>query len=68
MKGDPDREVIVFTQVLGIAVQERAAFLDRVCASDEELRRKIEKLLEAHDRVGDFLEEPPSGAASKYGK
>jgi len=64
MKGDPDREVVVFTQVLRIPVQERAAFLERVCADDGDLRHKIEKLLEAHDRVGDFLEEPPSGAAS----
>ena len=64
MKGDPDREVVVFTQVLKIPVRERAEFLERVCAGDEDLRHKIEKLLKAHERVGDFLEEPPSGAAS----
>ena len=63
MKGDPSREVVVFTEALKVPVQERAAFLDRVCAGDENLRRKVEALLRAHDRVGNFLEEPPTGAS-----
>jgi hypothetical protein len=35
--------------------------LDEACAADDNLRRKVEALLKAHDRVGDFLEEPPIG-------
>ncbi len=33
---------------------ERAAFLDQACAGDDELRREIEALLAAHDRLGDL--------------
>ena len=33
--------------------------LDHACAADENLRRKVEALLRAHGRVGDFLETPP---------
>jgi len=61
MKDDPKRELIVFTEAVKVSGQERAAFLQRACAGDEDLRRKVEALLRAHDHVGDFLEEPPMG-------
>jgi serine/threonine protein kinase len=35
---------------------ERAEYLDRACGDDASLRRKIESLLEAHDRAGSFLQ------------
>ncbi len=60
MKGDPGREVVVFTEALKVSVQERVAFLDLLCAGDEKLRRKVEALLRAHARLGNFLEEPPT--------
>ena len=63
IKGGPGREVVVFTEALKVSVQERAAFLDRLCAGDEDLRHKVEALLRAHDRLGDFLEQPPTGAS-----
>ena len=37
---------------------ERAAFLDEACAGDIELRRRVEALLGAHEKPGDFLEKP----------
>jgi len=61
MKGDTDRELVVFTEALKLPIQERAAFLERECAGDESLHRKVEALLSAHDRIGNFLEEPPTG-------
>src|SRR5690242_18654561 len=61
MKDAAERELIVFTEALKVPVQERAAFLERACAGDENLRRKVEALLTAHGRVGDFLEQPPGG-------
>ena len=64
MRGDSDDEVAIFTEALGILAQERDAFLERVCGSDIKLRSRIAALLRAHDRVGDFLEEPPAGAPS----
>ena len=65
MKDDPGCEVVVFTEALKVPVQERAAFLERACAGDENLRHKVEALLRAHDRLGNFLDEPPSGASGE---
>ena len=63
MKGDLSREVVIFTEALKVPVQDRRAFLERECAGDEDVRRKVEALLRAHDRMGNFLEEPPPGAS-----
>jgi hypothetical protein len=41
---------------------ERAAFLDRACGGDDELRRSVELLLRAHDKAGGFLADPPAPA------
>lgn len=59
MPSNPGREFEVFTEASRLSVEERAAFLDQVCAGDEELRRNIEAFLESNDRAGDFLEESP---------
>ena len=61
MSDDPGRDVVIFTEALRFPAEERAAFLERACAGDENLRRKVEALLRAHERVGDFLETPPIG-------
>ena len=37
---------------------ERAAFLDDACRGDASLRAQVEKLLQAHDHAGAFLEMP----------
>jgi eukaryotic-like serine/threonine-protein kinase len=37
---------------------ERAAFLDRACDGKAELRRRVERLLEALDGAGSFMESP----------
>lgn len=61
MKGESDREIAIFTEALRIPARERDAFLERSCAGNEDLRRKVEALLRAHGRLGDFMEEPPDG-------
>ena len=61
MKDDSDREMAIFTEAIRVPIRERAAFLDIACHDDENLRRKVEALLKAHDRIGNFLEEPPTG-------
>ena len=46
---------------------ERAALLESACADDAELRRQVEKLLNAHPKMGEFLKTPAMeqmGAAS----
>ncbi len=64
MNGHSDRELTVFTEALKLPARERAAFLRHACAGDEELLRKVEALLKAHDHVGNFLEEPPTEGTS----
>lgn len=65
MNDDAGREMDVFTEAIKIPLQDRATFLDIACHGDEHLRRKVEALLSAHDRLGNFLEEPPPGASGK---
>jgi hypothetical protein len=38
--------------------QERAAYLDEACRDDAELRRRVDRLLQAHSQAGSFLEKP----------
>jgi len=48
---------------------ERAAYLDRACGSDAELRARVERLLAAHKAAASFIERPallkPAAADSK---
>src|SRR5262245_12102110 len=47
------------------SAEARAAYLDHACGTDAELRRRVEKLLDAHARAGDFLESlPPNPGAT----
>ena len=63
MNDDAGREVAVFTEAIKVPRKDRAAFLDNACRGDENLRRKVEALLDAHDRIGNILQEPPTGAS-----
>jgi len=40
--------------------EERAAYLDRVCANNPELRQQLEALLHSHEQSGQFLETSPT--------
>ena len=46
---------------------ERAAFLDSACASDEELRREVESLLEYQPKAEAFLEPVGSTGIDRRG-
>lgn len=65
MKPDPEGAIEIFTEALQLPAGERSAFLDRVCAENESLRRKIEALLRSNERAGSFLEEPPTASISE---
>lgn len=41
--------------------EQRAAFLAKECAGDEELKRQVELLLREHGHLGTFLEDTPVG-------
>jgi eukaryotic-like serine/threonine-protein kinase len=67
MNDSPNRDVEIFTDALALPRAERAAYLERACDGDGELRRKVEALLEGHDRVGDFLENSPQTTSLQAG-
>jgi eukaryotic-like serine/threonine-protein kinase len=48
----------IFDAALERPPQDRAAYLQVVCARDDELRREVENLLESHDTSTDFLSTP----------
>jgi WD40 repeat protein/serine/threonine protein kinase len=52
-------EETLFHQALERPAAERAAFLEHACGGDDELRRRVEALLHAHDNPGSFLGKPP---------
>ena len=47
---NPAREEALFTPAVEKSAAERAAFLDRECSGDAQLRQRIENLLQAHER------------------
>ncbi len=65
MNDDPGRDIGVFTEAIKVPLRDRASFLEKACGGDEVLRCKVEALLRAHDRIGSFLEEPPTGEHSE---
>ena len=65
MTSNPNRDIELFAEAIQLSPAERIAFLDRACADDADLRRRIEALLRSNDRVGAFLEEPPTGSITE---
>jgi tRNA A-37 threonylcarbamoyl transferase component Bud32 len=51
-------ELIFFAALERADPAERAAYLDRACAGDADLRARVERLLAARPQVGSFLEAP----------
>src|SRR5882724_3189380 len=60
MNGSADHKLTVFTEALQLPAHERAAYLERACGGDLELRHAVEALLQEHSQVGDFLEKSPN--------
>src|SRR6266496_3236980 len=61
-------EQTVFAEALQRATPEaRAAYLDATCGADAALRLRVEALLRAAEKAGDFLEQPPTGLAAGDG-
>ena len=58
MNDAPEQDLAVFTEALQLPPSERTAYLEHVCGADLDLRSRVEALLRAYDRSGDFLNEP----------
>jgi serine/threonine protein kinase/Flp pilus assembly protein TadD len=52
------REEVIFDSALTLPPAQRAEYLRLACGDDPALRRRVEALLAAHDRAGDFMTEP----------
>src|SRR4051812_38925566 len=46
-----DKAESIFEEVVELTLAERPGFLSRVCAGDSELRQRVEKLVDAHERA-----------------
>ncbi len=52
----------IFSEALEIeSPQQREAYLDQACRNDDKLRQQVQRLLDAHFRVGNFLGGPAVG-------
>jgi len=57
----PSIDEVFFAALERESPEARAAYLDEVCASDPDLRRRVERLLDAQPKVGSFLDAPAAG-------
>src|SRR5436190_8188752 len=48
----------IFQAALDLPSEQRAAYLDRACASDEDLRDQVESLISSYEQAGSFIEQP----------
>jgi eukaryotic-like serine/threonine-protein kinase len=63
MNDSSNPDVTVFTEAAQLPADRRGVYLDSACGNDRELRQRVEVLLQAHDRIGDFLEQSPKKPA-----
>jgi hypothetical protein len=52
------RDESIFGAGFQLALEQRASYLDKACAGDAQLRRRVEALLQAHEQAGHFMTEP----------
>ena len=57
----PSIDEVFFAAMERESPEDRAAYLDAVCGSDTDLRRRVERLLEAQPKMGSFLDSPAVG-------
>ncbi|MHC4518612.1 MAG: WD40 repeat domain-containing serine/threonine protein kinase, partial [Planctomycetota bacterium] len=55
---EKDREEIFYEALEIQDPDRRAAYLEEACGADSDLRARVEALLKAHERAGDFLKTP----------
>ncbi|MEK6321184.1 MAG: protein kinase [Acidobacteriota bacterium] len=56
----------LFQEALDRSTRERRAFLDEVCADDEDSLKEVHSLISFHERAQDFLEVPALEAAARW--
>lgn len=59
----------IFGNALELEPAARPVYLDEACAGDPGLRARIDELLDAHGRVGEFMDQPvPAGITGSYAR
>jgi eukaryotic-like serine/threonine-protein kinase len=62
MNEPASREEAIFAAASQLPPDQRGDYLRQACAGDDELRRRVEGLLEAHEQAGGFMQEPGAPA------
>jgi len=65
MNGAPNPDIAVFTEALRLPPEERDRYLSEACKGDGEFRLRVEALLQAYERAGDFLGRPAAGRPAR---
>jgi serine/threonine protein kinase/formylglycine-generating enzyme required for sulfatase activity/Leucine-rich repeat (LRR) protein len=60
-------EDVIFAAALDMSPAERAAYLDRTCGGNAVLRQRLERMLAAGDRAGNFMARPAVADSSESG-
>src|SRR6187402_2699354 len=63
MNRSPEDDIRAFTEALQLPLAERAAYVEQACAGDPALNQRVNALLNAHDRAGEFMESDSPAAA-----
>jgi hypothetical protein len=64
---NPGQAKAIFFDALEKSGPERATFLDAACGGDPALRRRVERMLLAHEASGELLERPPAEMLAEAG-
>src|SRR5712692_7133493 len=64
---NPNAEETIFAATLRLPPEERAAHLDQACGVDAALRQRIERLLNASEQAGAFLDGPAAATIRPAG-
>jgi hypothetical protein len=57
----PSLDTIFCSAIALASAEERSAYIARACGDDAELRQRVQKLVAAHFRAGNFLRRPEAG-------
>jgi len=62
MSESPNREEAIFDGASQLPPPHRADYLKQACGGDDALRQRVEALLKANERAGEFMKEPAAPA------
>jgi eukaryotic-like serine/threonine-protein kinase len=55
----------ILEEALDLPPEQRTRFIDQACDGNEALRRDVEVMLQAHDKAGNFLDDPAMALAAR---